>query len=166
MARRDDLKAAQRAIVAALSQHAAYNYRASTAVVNRINEEIDRLARQLTRQLADRLESLTDAEMQAFLPGRYTTGRLKSMKAATDGWGKALDETIRPEWAKSALALAGYEAAYAADVMRQALDDVPKHQPNAGKVLRTATQTPIQGHLVAEMVAGLRPAQRDRVYAA
>jgi len=166
MARRDDLKAAQRAIVAALSQHAAYNYRASTAVVNRINEEIDRLARQLTGQLADRLESLTDAEMQAFLAGRYTTGRLKSMKAEIDGWGKALDETIRSEWEKSALALAGYEAAYAADVMRQALDDLPKHQPNAEKVLRKATQTPIQGHLVAEMVAGLGPAQRDRVYAA
>src|SRR5690606_665214 len=151
MAKREELRAAQRAIVAALSQHAAYNYRASSAVVNRINAEIDHLARDLTAKLANRLETLTGSEMQTDLAGKYTTGRLKAMKAEIDGWGKALDETIRSEWEKSALALAGYEAAYAADVMRQALDDLPKHQPNAEKVLRKATQTPIQGHLVAEM---------------
>lgn len=166
MARRDDLKAAQRAIVAALSQHAAYNYRASTAVVNRINEEIDRLAKELVGQLADLLESLTDAEMQAFLAGKYTTGRLKSMKAEIDAWGRALDEAIKSEWEKSALLLAGYEAAYAADVMKQALDDLPKHKPAPEKVLRKATQAPIQGHLVSDMLASLAPTQRDRVYAA
>src|SRR5690606_36329368 len=108
MARRDDLKAAQRAIVAALSQHAAYIYRASTAVVNRINEDIDRLAKDLIGQLADHLDALTDAEMQAFLAGKYTTGRLKSMKAEIDAWGRALDEAIKSEWEKSALLLAGY----------------------------------------------------------
>lgn len=165
MARSDDLRAAQRAIVAALSQHAAYNYRASSAVVNAINAEIDRLARQLTSQLSERLESLTEAEMQAFLSGRYTTGRLKAMKAEIDGWGKALDEAIKSEWDKTALALAGYEAAYAADVMNKALDGLPKHKPSPEKVLRKATQTPIMGHLVSDMVARLAPAQRDRVYA-
>lgn len=165
MARSDDLRAAQRAIVAALSQHAAYNYRASSAVVNAINAEIDRLARQLTSQLSERLESLTEAEMQAFLSGRYTTGRLKAMKAEIDGWGKALDEAIKSEWDKTALALAGYEAAYAADVMNKALDGLPKHKPSPEKVLRKATQTPIMGHLVSDMVARLAPAQRERVYA-
>src|SRR5690606_25683464 len=99
----------------------------------------------------------TDAEMQAFLAGKYTTGRLKAMKAEIDGWGKALDETIRSEWEKSALALAGYEAAYAADVMNKALDGLPKHKPAPEKVLRKATQTPIMGRLVSDMVAGLAP---------
>src|SRR5690606_1280737 len=98
MAKRDELREAQRAIVAALSQHAAYNHRASTAVVNKINAEIDRLARDLTARLSDRLESLTDAEMQAFLAGQYTTSRLKAIRAEIDGWGKALGEAISSEW--------------------------------------------------------------------
>jgi len=166
MAKRDELRDAQRAIVAALSQHAAYNYRASSAVVNRINEEIDRLARELTAALADRLESLTDAEMQAFLSGKYTTSRLKAMRAEIDAWGKALDEAIRSEWDKSALALAGYEAAYAADVMHKALDGLPEHKPKPESVMRKAVQTPIMGYLVSDMVGGLAPTQRDRVYAA
>src|SRR5690606_16156023 len=100
MAKRDELNAAQRAIVAALSQHAAYNYRASTEVINKINAHIDRLARELTANLADQLESLTQAEMQAFLAGRYTTSRLKALRAEIDGWGKALDQAIKAEWSK------------------------------------------------------------------
>lgn len=165
MAKRDELREAQRAIVAALSQHAAYNHRASTAVVNKINAEIGRLARDLTARLADRLESLTDAEMQAFLAGRYTTSRLKAMRAEIDGWGKALDEAIKSEWGKSALALAGYEATYVADAMGRALEGLPKHTPKPERILRSATQAPIMGHLVSDMVAGLAPTQRDRVYA-
>ena len=161
----NELRAAQRAIVAALSQHAAYNYRASSAVVNRINKEIDRLARELTVNLADRLEALTQAEMQAFAAGRFTTSRLKALKAELDGWGKALDEAIKSEWDKSALALAGYEAAYVADTMNRALDGLPSAEPKPGTILRTANQTPILGYLVADMVAGIAPNQRERVYA-
>lgn len=165
MAKRDELREAQRAIVAALSQHAAYNHRASTAVVNKINAEIDRLARDLTARLSDRLESLTDAEMQAFLAGQYTTSRLKAIRAEIDGWGKALGEAISSEWSKSALALAGYEAAYVADAMSKALDGLPNHTPRPERILRNATQAPIMGHLVSDMVSGLAPTQRDRVYA-
>lgn len=51
MATNEELAAAQRAIVAALAQHASHNYRASSAVVNRINAEIDRLARELALEL-------------------------------------------------------------------------------------------------------------------
>lgn len=166
MARRDELRAAQRAIVAALSQHAAYNYRASSAVVNAINAEIDRLARELTVRLADRLESLTEAELQAFVTGKYTTGPLKALKAEIDAWGVALDQAIKSEWDKAALALAGYEAAYIGETMHKALDGLPRHTPKPEKILRKATQTPIMGYLVSDMVAGLAPSQRDRVYAA
>lgn len=166
MADKKDLEAAQRAIVMSLAQHSAYLYRASTAVVNRINAEIDHLARDLTAKLVDRLESLTDSEMQAFLAGKYTTGRLKALKSEIDGWGRALDETIRSEWDKAALALAGYEATYIGEVMHKALDGLPKHEPIASKVLSQANQTPVMGYLVSDMVSGLAPNQRDRVYAA
>lgn len=165
MAKRDELNAAQRAIVAALSQHAAYNYRASTEVINRINAHIDRLARELTANLADQLESLTQAEMQAFLAGRYTTSRLKALRAEIDGWGKALDQAIKAEWSKSALALVGYEAAYIADTMNQAIDGLDKPSIKPEAVLALANRTPLMGRFVEDMLSAIAPDQRERIYA-
>lgn len=165
MAQRDELSEAQQAIVAALAQHTAYSYRASSAVVNRINEEIDRLSRELAATLSGRLDALSSAELQAFLAGKYTTSRLKGLRAEIDAWGRALDEMIRSEWEKSALALAGYEAAYMAEAMRQALDGLPKYTPKPDTVLRRANQTPLMGRFVSDMLADLAPNQRDRVYA-
>lgn len=165
MAKNEELRAAQRAIVAALSQHAAYSYRASSEVVNRINEHIDRLAKDLTAGLADRLDSLTQAEMQAFLSGKYTTPKLKAMKAEIDGWGVALDQAITSEWDKSALALAGYEATYIGEVMHKALDGLPKPKIKPEAVLRKATQAPLMGKFVEDMLAGIAPDQTARIYA-
>lgn len=165
MASRDDLRDAQRAIVAALSQHAAYNYRASSAVVNRINEHIDRLAKELSLALADQLDSLTQAELQAFVAGKYTTSRLKALKAEIDGWGVALDQAIKAEWDKSAVALAGYEASYIGETMYKALDGLPTHTPKPDAVLRKANQTPLMGRFVGDMLGDIAPGQRDRIYA-
>ena len=166
MASRDELRAAQRAIVAALSQHAAHSYRASSAVVNAINAEIDRLARELTSSLAERLESLTQAEMQAFLTGKYTTPRLRAMKAEIDGWGAALDQAIKTEWDKTALALAGYEATYIGETMHKALDGLPKVKIKPEAVLKKARQTPLFGRFVDDMLADIGPDQKTRVFAA
>lgn len=165
MSSRNDLRDAQRAIVAALSQHAAYNYRASSAVVNRINDEIDHLARDLAVALSDRLESLTPSELQAFVQGRYTTSRLKALRAEIDAWSKALDEMIGAEWSKSARDLAGYEAAYVAGLMGKTFDGLPKHMPKADAVLRKANRTPIMGRFVSDMLSDIAPAQRERIYA-
>lgn len=161
----DGLRSAQRAIVAALSQHAALSYRASSAVVNRINEHIDRLAKELTAGLADRLDSLTQAEMQAFLSGKYTTPKLKAMKAEIDGWGVALDQAVKSEWDKSALLLAGYEATYIGEVMHRAVDGLPKPKVKPEAVLRKATQAPLMGQFVEDMLAGIAPDQTARIYA-
>lgn len=166
MASRDELRAAQRAIVAALSQHAAHSYRASSAVVNAINAEIDRLARELTGALSERLESLTQAEMQAFLTGKYTTPRLKAMRAEIDGWGVALDQAIKTEWDKTALALAGYEATYIGETMHKALDGLPKVKIKPEAVLKKARQTPLFGRFVDDMLADIGPDQKTRVFAA
>lgn len=165
MSSRNDLRDAQRAIVAALSQHAAYNYRASSAVVNRINDEIDRLARDLSVALSDRLESLTPSELQAFVQGRYTTSRLKALRAEIDAWSKALDEMIGAEWSKSARDLAGYEAAYVAGLMGRTFDGLPKHTPKTDAVLRKANRTPIMGRFVSDMLSDIAPTQRERIYA-
>lgn len=165
MASRDDLRAAQRAIVAALSQHAAHNYRASSAVVNAINAEIDRLARELTGVLAEKLESLTQAEMQAFMQGKCTTPRLKAIKAEIDGWGVALDQAVKSEWDKTALALAGYEAVYIGETMHKAIDGLPKLKPKPEQVYRKAMATPLMGQFVEDMLSGIAPNQRDRIYA-
>ena len=165
MARNDDLRAAQKAIVAALSQHAAYNYRASSAVVNRINEEIDRLAKELTASLAERLDSLTQAEMQAFLSGKYTTPKLKAMRAEIDGWGVALDQAIKSEWDASALALASYEATYVVETMHKAVDGLPSAKVKAESALRKAKQAPLMGQFIDDMLADIASDQKTRVLA-
>lgn len=167
MSKNDDLRAAQRAIVAALSQHAALSYRASSAVVNRLHEHIDLLAKELTASLADRLDSLTQAEMQAFLSGKYTTAKLKAMRAEIDGWGVTLNQAINSEWDKSALSLAGYEAAYMGEVMHKALDGLPKPKPKPKPetMLRNAMQAPLMGQFVEDMLSGIAPDQTARIYA-
>lgn len=164
MSKREDLRAAQIAIATALAQHASYSYRASTAVVNRLNDEIDRLTRALTGELAERLDDLTQAELDAFVAGKYTTSRLKALKAEIDEWGKALAEAINTEWTTSAVALAGFEAAYVADLMGKALDDLPKVTIKPRDIFQQALQTPIMGRHVQDMAKALAPKQVEQVY--
>lgn len=164
MSRRDELRAAQIAIAYAIAQHASYSYRASTAVANRINDVIDRLAKDLTSELAERLDGLSQAELDAFVAGKYTTSRLKALKAEIDGWGKAIAEAIESEWEESAIALAGFEAAYVVDLMREAFDDVPKVAPKPNEIFRKALQTPIMGRHVQDMARALAPKQVEQVY--
>jgi|GEM_PF-146084 len=165
MSKSEDLRAAQKAIVAALSQHAAHNYRASSAVVNAINSEIDRLAKELAASLSEMLDSLTQAEMQAFLSGKYTTPKLKAMRAEIDGWGVALGQAIHAHWDAAALTLAGYEATYIGETMRKALDGLPKTKINPKAVLDKAKRTPLMGRFVQDVLSGIAPDQRDRIYA-
>lgn len=165
MARRDDLRAAQRAITNALAQHASFSHRASSAVVNRLHDEIDKLSRQLVATLADRLDGLTEAEMQAFLSGRYSTSRLKALRAEIDGWGAALSQVISEEWAKSGQQLAAYESAFAAKVVHSALDDMPKVKLSPEKLFKQAMEKPLMGRLIKNMIRDTGPAQADRVMA-
>ena len=157
------LQAAQRAIVAALSQHAAYSYRASSAAVNQIHKEVDKLARALTASLAERLGDLTDAEMQAFVAGRYTTPRLRALKSEIDDWGKALGKTIRERWKVSAEQLARYESKYVADLMGNVLEG-KKAPVGTAVILAQAARQPIMGDLVSDLLADIAPNVRKRIY--
>lgn len=164
MATSEELAAAQRAIVAALAQHASHNYRASSAVVNRINAEIDRLARELVAELGDRLEALTAAEVQTFLAGKYTTSSLKALKAVIDGWAIALNQSIHAEWVVSAAALAGYEASYASNLMAQALEGIAQTGVTATQAYRAAMDQPVLGQLVKSMLSSIAEDTKVRMY--
>lgn len=165
MSKRDDLRAAQAAINKALTQHTAYSHRASTAVVNRINADIDRLARNLTRDLAERLDDLTQAELDAFVMGKYSTRRLKALKAEIEGYGKALAASIDAEWKVSAVALAGYEATYVAELMGKAVSDLPKVVVKPKDLFDRALQTPIMGQHIQDMAGDLAPRHVAQTYA-
>ncbi len=165
MTKKSDFAAAQKAIVNALSQHASYGYRASTSVVNAMNEKIDQFSRELTSKLTEQLEDLAPGEMEAFLAGKYTTSRLKALKAEIDGWAAALDQAISAEWAASSLSMAGYEFNYMKDLLSQAFDDVPKIKRTPKQVLQAAMEKPVTGKLVKDMLAKIVPDQKDRVLA-
>lgn len=164
MATSEELAAAQRAIVAALAQHASHNYRASSAVVNRINAEIDRLARDLVAELGERLEALTAAEIQAFLSGKYTTSSLKALKSTIDGWAIALNQSIQAEWVVSATALAGYEASYASNLMAKALRGVAQSAVTAAQAYKAAMEQPVLGQLVKSMLSSIAEDTKVRMY--
>jgi SPP1 gp7 family putative phage head morphogenesis protein len=164
MATSEELAAAQRAIVAALAQHASHNYRASSGVVTRINAEIDRLAIELVAELGDRLEALTTAEIQAFLAGKYTTSNLKALKATVDGWVVALNQSIQAEWISSATALAGYEASYASNLMAQALEGVAQAGVTAAQAYKAAMEQPVLGQLVKTMLSGIAEDTKVRMF--
>lgn len=166
MATNEELAAAQRAIVAALAQHASHNYRASSAVVNRINAEIDRLAVELVALLGERLESLSAAELQAFLAGKYTTSKLKSLKSAIDAWAVALNQSVQAEWVVSATALAGYEASYASNLMARALEGVAETRVTAAQAYNAAMEQPVLGQLVRSMLSSIADDTKVRIYSA
>jgi SPP1 gp7 family putative phage head morphogenesis protein len=161
----EDLERAQRAIVMALAQHSSWLHRASTASVNRINTEIGELSVKLGRTLAERLDGLSAAELQAFSAGKYTSSRLKRLNAEIEAWAQAVDEAIQSEWAGSAKELAGYEAAYAGSVMSQALTDLPVVAVTADSAYKAGMQTPVMGEMVDRMLSGIAESSAVRLNA-
>lgn len=161
----NDLNRAQRAIVAALSQHTAHNYRASTAAIKAIHEKVDALAQEITSKLATKLENLSSAEVSAFIQGKYTTSRLKALKAEIDGWATALDQMIKAEWERSAANLVGYEASFMSDTMHQAIEGLPRAKLSTESILAAAKREPIMGQLVDDMLSDIAINQRKRIYA-
>lgn len=161
----DGLEIAQQAIVTAMSQHASWLYRASTASANRLNAEIDKLAADLAAMLGDQLDALSHAELQAFAAGKYTTSRLKQLRAEIEAWAQALNEAVMAEWLATAPDLAGYEADYALGVMNQALEDLPAVSITATAIYKAAMAQPVLGELVDSLLSGISEGTKTRVYA-
>lgn len=172
MATNDELRAAQNAIAQALAQHASYQHRASSAVVNAISKEIQALAGVLAAELLPLLEDLTQSEVRWFLAGQYRTARLKKLREAIQSFGDGSGAALLREWEETAPKLAAYEAGYAATMLSQAVDGLPKIGVSGDEVYRKAMQTPLSGgapyggKLVQELLDRFPRDQSDRVMAA
>lgn len=172
MATNEHLRAAQNAIAQALSQHASYQTRASSAVVNSIAKQIHELSGVLAIELLPLLEDLTPIEARWFLAGHYKTTRLKKLRDAIQAFGDGAGLALMREWEATAPKLAEYEAGYAAAMLGQAVEGLPKLDINADSVYRKAMQTPMSGgapyggKLVQELLDRFPRDQADRVMAA
>lgn len=161
------LRDAQRAIVAALAQHASYAYRASSTVVNQLNREIDLLGKELAAKLYPILDGLSAAEKEAFLAGQYHTKALKALDAEIEQHARRLDEVIQAIWASSALELARYEAVYIAEVMNHAVDGLKKIKPDPSAILKKASERPVfGGELLDRLLVQSVERNKAQVYSA
>src|SRR5690606_39678857 len=102
MATTNELRAAQNAIAQALAQHASYQYRASSAVVNAVSKEIHALSSALAAELLPLLEDITPAEARWFLAGQYKTTRLKKLRDAIREFGAGAGHALKREWDETA----------------------------------------------------------------
>lgn len=172
MASKNDARAAQNAIAQALAQHASYQYRASSAVVNAFNKRLQEIAGDFAKDLLYVLDGLTQTEMQMFLRGEYKTARLKKLRDAIKGYGDDLGATLSAEWGESAPKLATYEAGYAAAMLDKVVDGLPKLKVDGEAAYKKAMQTPFSGaapyggKLVQELLDGFGSKHADQIMAA
>lgn len=102
----------QQAILDAMTQHASYTSRLSSANVNEILEKFDKLSNDRLSVLRDLLESMTNAELTALSSAKYTTPALKEFKSTIDEWMTQITTQLQPMFVESAIALTAYEASY------------------------------------------------------
>ena len=113
---------AQKALLDALSQHQAYLYRASSQSVNELLKQFSNISNAQLLRLSELLEELTDAERKA-LQGLNFAGRgraskrIEENKAILNEWFDSLNVELSADFEKSAIALAVYEASYAAKLL-------------------------------------------------
>ena len=88
---------AQERMVEAITRHMAYLHRLSTGQANKAVAIVNRLGSDLARDVAERLEGLTPAELQAFAAGKYTTTRLKGLRSLINGWAEQLGKQLNEE---------------------------------------------------------------------
>ncbi|WP_345868080.1 minor capsid protein [Shewanella algae] len=171
MATSGELRAAQNAIASAISQHASYQYRASSAIVNQVNSRIDELAIELAKELLHRLDGIGRAELESFLVGRYNTTRLKGIKEQIDNYGQGLSTALNSNWSNSAAALAGYEATYIYELFDRVFEDIKKPKIADNTVYKKAMDRPLSGsapfggRLVDTLLSEFSKPKQDAIYA-
>lgn len=172
MSANSDVITAQNAIAAAISQHVSYQYRASTAVVNSLSDEIDELAEKLAKDLLHRLDNISQTEMQNFLVGRYNTTRLQGLRDKIDEYATGLAAALSSNWTDTAIVLAGYEATYIAELLGKVISELPSIKFTDKKVYRAAMDTPLSGgapyggRLVDTLLHDFSEPKRQAIYAA
>lgn len=159
-----DREIAQRKLVEALSQHSTYLHRASTATVNKLLAVLDDTSGPFVRRVQERLDNLTAAELQAFASGKYTTSRLKGLRAEIDGWAQALAQQLDSAFTADAKELAGHEANYARDLVAGVFADTPPAMTGAA-AYAAAMDKPVFGEFVDSMFRDIPERARRQVYA-
>lgn len=158
-------EAAQKAIVAALSQHSAYLYRANTGAANELIGVFNKGTKALIASLAEQLEELTDAERMALASASYSTPRLKEIKATVDDWYKSIAASLPELFTASAIALAGHEVSYIAEAMANATGDAKKVSLTGDKVFKSAKKLPVTGgQLIDQMFSKIATTAQDTVW--
>jgi len=141
-----DLRAAQNAMAQALTQHAAYQFRASSAVVNTVSAQLLALTGELAKDLLYLLDGLSQSETQAFLAGQYKTARLKKLRDTLREYGENVGAGLADEWQRTAPKLAAYEAGYVASVVDKVVAGLPKPKIVEQAVYQKAMNRPMSGH--------------------
>lgn len=123
----------------ALIQHQVYSFRASTKVVNELQDEFIKSSNSISSRLRDLLDELTDAEKTALIGGKYTTDSLKEIKSLFDELYSSIAVSLPETFLLSATALAVYESGYISKLYGEALE------LNGDKITKSAIKKPITG---------------------
>ncbi|KTG25391.1 hypothetical protein AWR38_01065 [Idiomarina sp. WRN-38] len=161
---RESRRIAQEQVVTALARHTSYLHRASTAQVNAITKAIESLSTDMTREVADRLDNLTPAELSAFSRGRYTTDRLKGLRNVIDGWAVKMGSTLNEMALGGFKELAGHEAEFARTLLSESIEGTLPAAPTAAAAYASAVAKPVLGEMVEDMLADIPERAKRQVY--
>lgn len=126
-------------IIDALIQHQTNGYRASTKVVNELQQQFSTSSNVFASKLRRILDELTESEKIALVSAKYTTDLLKELKTSFDDWYQSIAVSIPETFAVSAVALATYEANFISKLYGDEKDI------SGTKVWSTAKKTPVVG---------------------
>ena len=162
--RKETSRIAQERMVEAITRHMAYLHRLSTGQANKAIAIVNRLGSDLARDVADRLEELTPAEMKAFAAGKYTTARLKGLRSVINDWAEQLGKQLNEEVLTGLKDLADNETSYAHRLLQSVLENPIAAAPGAGVAYAAAMERPAMGQLVTEMLDEIPERTRKQVY--
>ncbi|WP_298146273.1 minor capsid protein [uncultured Acinetobacter sp.] len=155
---------AQKALLDALVQHQSYLFRASSQAVNEITAIFNKLSHSQISAIFELIESLTDSERKAlavmdFSSKAKTSRALSEIKAILNEWFALLATELDVGFEKSAVALAVYEATYAAEWLGESAALV-----SGEKLYKEIKQRPYAGgQLVKYLFSGLTESLRRNV---
>lgn len=161
---RESRRIAQEQVVTALARHTSYLHRASTAQVNAITKAIESISTDMTREVADRLDNLTPAELSAFSRWRYTTDRLKGLRNVIDGWAVKMGGTLNEMALGGFKELAGHEAEFARTLLSESIEGTLPAAPTAAAAYASAVAKPLLGEMVEDMLADIPERAKRQVY--
>lgn len=156
---------AQNKLAEAMTKHSSWLHRAATAQVNDSIELINKESLKLSRILADELDSLTATELKLLGQGKYSTKRLKSVKASIDDWSKDFGQKFSQMTLEGFEQLGGYEAEYTRRSLAAATGNKAlAAAPSAAATLAAAKARPLMGEMMADLVKGLAEKNKQVVY--